>query len=219
MRLLLATTFLAAMTVAPAHAGEIILVDPLSGTTRTVTGSTVLAPGDTQTDVERARERVRSSSSSKRDHHETYGGHEQPHEDNPEKHMDADGSSTIVILPHVEDPLSRTLDGRKATTGEAARRATDRAGSYVLEEGEVQTGVDRKSIVIIDDGKVTVVKEGERVDNKTRLKVNLMKARAYRQKDKPCGGSVIVGGVGESGTPTSSGVSYSKDVSVLSNCR
>ncbi|MGE5478632.1 MAG: hypothetical protein ACM3Q1_18415 [Bacteroidales bacterium] len=176
--------------VAPAFAGEIIIVDPYGGVTRGETQTTRDAKIDQQTGADRAR------SWSEGNHGRTSQG-------------------TILVVPQSSGNTVVLVPNE--SSGNAARDAVNRAGSYVRgdEDGVAADDVER-SIIVIDNGQV---RAGDDPPSETasRAHMSAAKARAYSQGSKPCG-SVVVGGIGESGQHSPN--TQAKDVYVVNtNCR
>ncbi len=180
---------------APASADEVLLVDPLSGTVQRAPSPGRDPALQSRTGTDRAR--------SYRD-------------------QAPQGSGSLIILEPVEQPGQRPA--RTGDAGQDSRRsaedATDRARAYGDEAGGVETGgvkLDAGSVLVIEDGEIKMLPDGTHLDNPTRMQVDLNKARAYQQGQKPCG-SVLVGGIGEGGA--ASGSTSTRDVYTLnSNCR
>lgn len=188
LALLLAATL--PVVASPAFAGEIIIVDPYGGVTRSETPSSRDAKVDRETGADRAR--AWSDGSQGRT-----------------------GQATVVVVPQPAGNAVVVLPSESG--GNAARDAVNRAGAYAHGDDSTVTdeGGDR-SIIIIDNGQVRAGSEPES-ETATRARLSAAKARAWSQGSKPCG-SVVVGGIGENGQQSAN--TATKDVYVVNtNCR
>lgn len=174
------------------QAGEIILVDPLSGNAVSSRGPGSRDPAmDAMTGVDRARERIAPKGSQ--------------------------GDGNIIFVQPSDRPGPPPTTGNPAADSRrGARDARDRAGAFG-DDDDTSGGLDPNAIIIIDNGQARVLQQGERLDAATRMKIDNAKAKAYQRGGAPCG-SVVVGGIGEGAAP--SATSQAKDVYVLNNnCR
>lgn len=157
-----------------ASAGEIILVDPLSGSvTRGVSPGGRDAAIDSRTGADRARARI-----------------------NPEASPGMGGIIMVQPTDRVGPPATSGDAGADARRG--ARDARLGAG----DEDSPAAGLDPNAIVIIENGQARVLQQGERIDALTRMKIDNAKAKTYQRGAAPCG-SVVVGGIGEGSAPSS----------------
>lgn len=187
LALLLAATFPA--LIAPTFAGEIIIVDPYGGVTRSETPTTRDAKIDRETGADRAR--AWSDGSQGRT-----------------------SQGTVVVVPQPSGNAVVVLPSESG--GNAARDAINRAGAYAHgDDSSVDVGSDR-SIIIIDNGQVRAGDEPES-ETATRARLSAAKARSYSQGSKPCG-SVVVGGIGEGGQQ-SANTAVKDVYVVNTNCR
>ncbi|MBI5165472.1 MAG: hypothetical protein HY985_16400, partial [Magnetospirillum sp.] len=171
MRSLGSAALVAMIALAPAgRAGEIVLVDPLTG--QVVNDGAQGGPKPPTADRSAA--------------------------DDARARIDSDpqaGNITILGPADPVGPRERTGTTR-GDAKSAIRGARDRAAGGDAAEGIPD--LDPNTIIIIDDGQAKAVPDNTRLDNTTRTQVDLNKARAYQQGNKPCG-SVVIGGVGEGG--------------------
>ena len=188
LALLLAAT-LPALAL-PASAGEIIIVDPYGGVTRSDAPSSRDAKIDRETGADRARAWSDGS-----------GGRT--------------SQGSVVVVPQASGNAVVVLPSESG--GNAARDAVNRAGAYAHgDDASVVDGGGERSIIIIDNGQARPGDEPES-ETATRARLSAAKARAYSQGSKPCG-SVVVGGIGEGGQPSAN--TAIRDVYVVNtNCR
>lgn len=174
----------------PAITGEIIIVDPYGGVTR----SEAPASRDAKIDRETGADRARAWSD---------GSHGRT------------SQGTVVVVPQPSGNAVVVLPSESG--GNAARDAVNRAGAYAHgDDAAVGDEQSDRSIIIIDNGQVRAGSEPES-ETATRARLSAAKARAYSQGSKPCG-SVVVGGIGENGQQSAN--TATKDVYVVNtNCR
>lgn len=183
------------LALSPAWAGEVVLVDPIVGTVTTLSSPPRgVADGAQNSSRDEARQRI---------------------EDVHDQGWPTQQGGVVIVQPD-----ERVGTGTIRQSGDAGRQATRAAGKAAAYSDEnTAPQLEAGGVIVVQDGQARVIPEGQRVDNQLKALSEMAKANARVKGRNPCGGSVIVGGVGEQGAATPDGSSLSRDVYVIDNCR